>query len=185
MALDDHVHRWRGVAYRHIPFGSAFDVLDFRFAGRGGENRWNVPGEPTLYLASDVATAVAEFARHFHAVGPAELGPQTVARQVYRLELALDALDLRDHEVLASLSLAGAPHRFLDRAVARATARFIRTTSRAQAIFLPSMAFLDRPEHWILAHFLERLPDDPQRFIAAVTADSVFRLTRDEFESAP
>jgi RES domain-containing protein len=177
VALDEYVQSWQGVGFRHIPRGNAFDVLDFRFAGVGSENRWNVSGEPTLYLAGDLATAVAEFARHFQAPLPTPPGVHTAARQLYRLELTLDVLDLRLAEVLAALSLDGAPQRSLDRAVPRATARFVRTTTRAQAVFAPSMAFLDRPERWILIVFLERLPDDPRRFIHSAMPDSVFNLT--------
>jgi len=58
--LDDLVAPWSGDALRHIPAGSPFDVLDFRFAGLGAENRWNDPGQPTLYLAGDAGVAEIE-----------------------------------------------------------------------------------------------------------------------------
>lgn len=92
-------------------------------------------------------------------------------------------LGLRDALVLAALSPAASPHRFADRAVPRATARFIRTTTRARAIRAPSPAFLDPPERWILAAFLERLPDDPPQLIHAVTAESVMQLTPSDSEA--
>ncbi|HLZ71774.1 MAG TPA: RES domain-containing protein [Dehalococcoidia bacterium] len=182
MALDDQLHRWHGAAYRHIPHGSGFDVLDFRFAGRSADNRWNAAGEPTLSLAGDLATAIAEFARHFQVLQSPQLGPFAVERQVYRLELRLELLDLREPAVLEALSLAGAPQRFLDRAVARATARFVRRTTAAQAIIVPSMVFLDQPDRWILVVFLECLPADPRRFISSAVADTAFRLTAADLE---
>jgi hypothetical protein len=36
--------------------------------------RWNEPGSPTLYLASDVAAAIAEAARHLERVGQVRVG---------------------------------------------------------------------------------------------------------------
>ncbi len=53
MSLDAHLTPWTGTALRHLPSGTPFNVLDFRFAGLGAENRWNAPGHPTLYLAGD------------------------------------------------------------------------------------------------------------------------------------
>jgi hypothetical protein len=35
MALAGRLQRWSGAALRHIPAGSPYDVLDFRYAGRG------------------------------------------------------------------------------------------------------------------------------------------------------
>ena len=66
MALDPLARPWSGAAFRHIPAGSPVGVLDFRFAGRSADNRWNAQGEPTVYLASDRGVALAELARHFH-----------------------------------------------------------------------------------------------------------------------
>lgn len=65
MALSAHLRSWSGTALRHIPAGVRFDVLDFRFAGRGADNRWNKPGHPTLYLAGDEGVIIAERGRRF------------------------------------------------------------------------------------------------------------------------
>ena len=65
MHLSAHLAGWSGDAYRHIPKTSPFDVLDFRFAGLGADNRWNTPGQPTLYLAGDEGVLIAEWGRHF------------------------------------------------------------------------------------------------------------------------
>lgn len=89
MALDAFPRPWSGPAFRHIPASSPIGVLDFRFAGRSADNRWNEPGEPTVYLASDRGVALAELARHFHEapVPPARL--QLVERAVFRLEVTI------------------------------------------------------------------------------------------------
>ena len=97
------------------------------------------------------------------------LAPATVTRTVYRLELVVDRLlDLRDPRLWQALSLSNAPFYFTDRAVARATARFLRYTTQAQGLLVPSVAFLDQPDRWVLALFLEKLPADPRAFIPVV-----------------
>ena len=61
MTLSRYLQRWSGTALRHIPAGSPYDVLDFRFAGRGTDNRWNQSDSPTLYLAGDEGVLIAEW----------------------------------------------------------------------------------------------------------------------------
>ena len=170
MTLTRHVKPWSGRALRHIPSGSPYDVLDFRFAGRSAENRWNERGDPTLYLAGDEGIVTAEWGRHFTVNRAAQLREMTVERHVFALELSIDhVLDVRDEEVCAALSLGDAPHGFANVQVARATANFVRSTTRAQALLVPSMAFLDDPARWCLVVFLEKLPADPRQYISAVT----------------
>lgn len=170
MSLVDHLREWRGSALRHIPAGARFDVLDFRYAGRGHSSRWNLPDQPTLYLAGDEGVLIAEWGRHFAVNRTPELRHRTVERAVFTLDLTFDSLlDLRDPQVLAALSIANAPHCFTDLAFARATAQFIRSTTPAQALFVPSMCFLDDLTRWCLVVFLDKLPPDPRGFITAVT----------------
>jgi RES domain-containing protein len=170
MPLAEHLQRWSGAALRHIPAGSPYDVLDVRFAGRGSDNRWNEPGSPTLYLAGDEGVLIAEWGRRFRTQRTAQLQQVTVERSVYRLELSLDSvLDLRVADVCRALSVSDAPSCFADVGFARATAYFIRHTTDAQALLVPSMGFLDDFERWCLAVFLEKLPADPRSFISAVT----------------
>lgn len=57
---------------------------------------------------------------------------------------------------------------------ARATANFVRRTSTAEGLIVPSMAFLDDPVRWNLVLFLERLPNDLTTFIT-VAFDGTFR----------
>jgi RES domain-containing protein len=169
MPLSAHLTPWSGDAYRHIPAGSPFGVLDVRFAGRSAENRWNEPGQPTLYLAGDEGVLIAEWGRHFAVNRIPELQRQTVERAVFRLRLALDhILDLRQRAVWNELSLDDAPTCFLDPAVARATATFVRATTEAQGIIVPSVCFLDQLDRWCLVIFLEKLPD-PNAFVSNVT----------------
>lgn len=177
MDLDAFARPWSGHAFRHIPAGSPHGVLDFRFAGKAADNRWNQPGEPTLYLASDRAVALAEFARHFREERSLQLGQGAVERAVFRLSITVDALiDLSDSKVQHALPLKNAPRCFLDKQLARATANFLRHTTAAQALRVPSMAFLDARDRWILVLFLEKLPAEQQRFITAVEASGTFRV---------
>jgi RES domain-containing protein len=174
--LSDHIRPWSGSAYRHIPADSPYHVLDTRFAGRVAENRWNVPGEPTFYLAGDVGVALAEYARHFQERRTPALALVRQRRALYRLELSLDhVLDLREASVRRELDLHGGPRRFLDLNVARATARFIRVTTPAEGLLVPSVAFLDEPNRWNLVLFLEKLPKDLSSVIT-VHSEGMFEI---------
>jgi RES domain-containing protein len=176
MTLAGHLKFWSGAALRHIPAGSPFDVLDFRFAGQGADNRWNEPSSPTLYLAGDEGVLIAEWGRHFETHRTAQLQQMTVARSTFSLELSIDSvLDLRDAEVWNALSIDNAPSCFADIQIARATANFVRRTTEAQALLVPSMGFLDDLERWCLAAFLEKLPPDPRSFISSVTPRGALR----------
>ena len=170
MTLARHLQGFAGAALRHIPSGSPFDVLDFRYAGRGADNRWNEPGHPTLYLAGDEGVLIAEWGRHFATNRTAQLQQLTVERSTFTLALSIDyVLDLRSEEVCNALSLESAPYCFADINIARATAHFVRSTTDAQALLVPSMGFLDDLERWCLVTFLEKLPPDPRSFISSVT----------------
>lgn len=169
MALNEHLRSWSDVALRHIPAGSRFDVLDFRFAGRGRDSRWNDPGVPTLYLAGDEGVLIAEWGRHFAVNRNPELQRETVERAVYRLTVTVDnVLDLRSPTIWEELSLGDAPACFLDIGIARATANFVRRTTAAQALLVPTMSFLDQLDRWCLVLCLERLPVEPAAFFTDV-----------------
>ncbi len=104
-------------------------------------------------------------------------GLHLVERAVYRLEVVVAHLiDLRDPEVHRALSLRDAPACFLDKGIARSTAQFLRRTTLAQALLVPSMAFLDSPERWVMTLFLDKLPADHRRFITAVEAAGTFHV---------
>jgi RES domain-containing protein len=167
--LSDLIVPWSGEAFRHLPDGS-YDVYDFRYAGLSAHNRWNVQGEPTLYLAGSIDVAAAEWSRHFQFDRPQQLAAKTKRRKIYRFDVTLSrTLNLSQPQLWQELSLQNAPHCFLAQNVARATAQFIRQTTEVEAIFVPSIAFLDRLEKWVLVIFLEKLSShDLQQFLPAV-----------------
>jgi len=177
VALADYVRPWSGVGYRHLPATVSIDkALDVSRAGVALDNRWNVAGEPTLYIAGDVGLAIVEWGRHYEEDRAPGLVHAAVSRTVYRLDVVIErAIDLRDPRLWADLSLADAPHCFLDKGVARTTAQFMRRASTAQAIVVPSMAMLDKPDRWNLVLFLEKLLPDLTLFIPHVTIEGPFR----------
>ncbi|MBI2864020.1 MAG: RES family NAD+ phosphorylase [Chloroflexi bacterium] len=178
MSLDTFLRPWSGPAFRHIPDGSQFDVLDFRFAPLSSENRWNYQGDATLYLACDAGVALAEFARHLKVDRPPDAISHVVARRLFLLQVTVNhALDLRDAELCRALSLAGAPQCFLDKSVSRAVAQFLRRATQAQSLFVPSMALLDQPDRWILVLFLEKLPNDISQFLSEVRFAGMFSVS--------
>lgn len=179
MTLDGLLAPWSQVAYRHIPAGSPYGVMDFRFTGAGRDSRWNYPGQPTLYLASDDGVAVTEFGRHLDENRAPGLRSAVKTRELYRLTPRISrVLNLRDQNVLRMLALANAPYCFLDKDVARATANYLRTVTRAQAILVPSRGFLDQPHRWVSVLFLEKLPTDPDEFIVSVELAGTFSISR-------
>ena len=123
-------------------------------------NRWSRPGEPTIYLGSDEAVALAEFARHLERDSPVMAGLWTV-------DVQLDCVvDLR-RSVRSNAALAEDPRWLLDRERCRSVAASFRARG-VQGLIVPSVAFLDQREHWNLVVFadrlesLERLIDQPR-----------------------
>jgi len=173
----DYLGPRSGIAYRHIPAGSPYGVLDFRFAARATENRWNHAGDPTFYLACEAAVAIAEFARHIDVDRPPGLAASVSPRQLYRIDVRLVALlDLRDVRLLTLLGIADTAGYLLDKRKARALATFIRTNTDAQAVLVPSVAFLDDLTRWNCVLFLEKCPADPTIWFPRVTPEHRFHL---------
>lgn len=180
MALQAHLRPWTGFAVSHIPDipDKPFNISDFRYAGKSTENRWNVAGEKRLYLAQEKKVALAEYARHFQVDRTPGLAAKTHRRRVYRFQVKLDCvLDLRSFAVWSDLSLTNAPECFKNKAIARATANFIRNTTSAQALLVPSIAFLDDLSRWCLVLFLEKLPQNPKDFLPSVQPDGDFQIS--------
>jgi hypothetical protein len=50
---------------------------------------------------------------------------------------------------------------------ARATARFLRLTTSAEGLLVPSVAFLDDPSRWNRVLFLDKLPADVSSYMSA------------------
>jgi RES domain-containing protein len=158
MPLQSYLKPWHGHAVRHIPKTS--DPMDFGFCGRSLDHRWNRVGENTLYLARDSSVALGEFSRHFAASRNSSLLGNLLERGVYEYKLKIaSTLDLTDTKVVRALSL-DPKTVFLNREICRSTASFIRTATAAQAIFVPSIAFLDDESKWCLAVFLEKIGTD-------------------------
>jgi RES domain-containing protein len=177
MSLQSFIEPWSGHAVRHIPKLANYDIYDFQYAGRSSENQWNAQGQPTLYLAKEKNVALAEYARHFNVDRTATLKLQAQERAVYRFEVQLsDTIDFCRPEIWQELSLTNAPDCLKDKKIARACADFIRYTTSATAIFVPSIAFLDAPENWCLVIFLEKLPDNPRSFLPTVSTDGTFQV---------
>ena len=180
MSLQDYLKSWSGYAVRHIPDNPfrPYDIYDFSYCGKSHENRWNVAGEPTLYLAKEKDVALAEYARHFQINRTPSLAAKTHRRLVYRFQVTLDyVLDLTQTDVWRELSLENAPDCVKDNACAKATAHFIRNTTPCCAIIVPSLAFLDNLEQWCLVLFLEKLPANPQQFFPSVVPDGTFQIS--------
>lgn len=137
-------------AYCHVPADVPFDPS--RLVSEAPE-RWSDPGEPTIYLAGDPGVALAELGRH-----RSRLPGQDVERRVIvRVHVSLDrVVDLTRPETLDALSLPG-PWVFADRGTAGDVAREVRRSGDCEAMLVPSIAFLDRPERRNLVVFAERL----------------------------
>jgi RES domain-containing protein len=177
VSIQSYIQPWQGAAVRHIPKLAQYDIYDFRYAGSSAENRWNQQSEPTLYLAKEKNVALAEYARHFQVDRSPKLAQQIQERAVYRFDVRLEqVVNLCQPAVWQELSLANAPDCFKNRDIARACANFIRYTTTATAMFVPSMAFLDDLEQWCLVLFLEKLPSEVREFLPNVTTDGTFRI---------
>ena len=137
-------------------------------------NRWSRPGEPTIYLGSDTAVALAEFARHLDPESPVVGGLWTVDVQLDRV------VDVRNVDVRADAALPDDPRWLLDRERCRSLAAAFRVKG-AQGMIVPSVAFLDQRERWNLVVFadrldgLERLIAEPRR-LASIRPTDVSRL---------
>lgn len=111
-----------------------------------------------MVFASSREVLTAELAQHFRRDRAAELASLLRERRIVAVELELDRVfDLTDRTVVADLGIEDAPSCFGDRAMARATAAFLRYVRGAEGIVVPSLAFPDDPTRWNLVLFLDRL----------------------------
>ena len=163
-SLADRIGPWSGTAYRHIPADGGYDIRDLRFAGRRSGGRWHWQGQPTLYLASDAAVAIAEFARHLAVDRGGRATPSR--RAVYELAVRLErTVDLRDAAVLRLIGREDAPECWLDQRISRAVGTFFRDSLDVEALLVPSVAYLDDPARFNVVCFLENLPENPRAFL--------------------
>ncbi len=169
MAADKRVIPWIGAAYRHIRADTGRLPLGLSLAGSFARNRWNTPGEPTLYLAGDPGVMVAEWGRQMSSAIDPDAPTRAIAREVFRFHLRLDeVIDVRDPDVAASLGRTDAPSCFLDREIARSVSRYLRESTTSQALLVPSIAFLNDLARWNLVIFLDKLSADPAEWIHRV-----------------
>jgi RES domain-containing protein len=167
MALDSLLHAWTGVGLRHIPSGSSRGILDATHAARSRRNRWNEPGTPTFYFASDIGVVIAEFGRHIQAELPT--GQQErQARDVWTIPISLARLiDFRDPATSASIGLPRIDTWIGDIDRTQSTARYVRQHSDVQGLLVPSMGFLDDSTRWNVVVYLDRI-DPPATYGAPV-----------------
>jgi RES domain-containing protein len=131
--------------------------LDRLVSADGENDRWSRPGEPTVYLATELPTALAELARHLDAAP----GAEPVRRRLLGLSLDVDGLlDIRRPEVRRELGAPGDPAAYRDREAAREVATRARTSFAAAGLIVPSMAFPDDPARTNLVLFMECLGGD-------------------------
>ena len=148
MSLIGLIKSWDGYAIRHIPDIASNKVYNLSYCALSRNNRWNVQGEPTLYLAKDKAVATGEFARHFSENRSQALAKKILRRQIWRFRVKLiRTLNLYDLKVCNALSFADAPYCFKDKRVAGSTTNFFfRSSLKVDAIFVPSMVYSSSPE---------------------------------------
>jgi RES domain-containing protein len=181
-SLADHIRPWTGTAFRHIPADAGYDVRDLRFAGRRSNGRWHWQGQPTLYLASDSAGAVTEFARHL-AVDRGGL-PMTARRAIYELGVRLQrTIDLQAPQVLRLIGRDDAPECWLDTRIARAVATFFRDSLDLQGLLVPSVGHLDDAHRFNVVCFLENLPDTPRSFLPSARRRTTVTVEPAEVEA--
>lgn len=132
-------------------------------------NRWNRPGDATLYLSSDAGLALIESGRH-----PEDMRQ---ASHLLRLELRLPrALDLRRPAVRSVLGLPAGDWWILDRDRTCDLATRLRSSGACEGLLVPSAGALDQPDRWNAVVFADdreatgRIVSHPRR-AGAVTLD--------------
>lgn len=174
MKIEEFIIPWKGFAFRHIPDGS--EILDFSLCGLSRENRWNSPGEPTLYLAGSKQIALGEYSRHYRENRRYSLIKRTQKRQFYRLEIQLErTINLCNPDVY--LNFPGAPDCFKEIKTARTVSALFRNLFNIEAIFVPSMAFLDDLSKWCLVLLIENLPEKVDQYILNVEKSGFFEIS--------
>ena len=121
-------------------------------------NRWNVDGEPTIYLSGDPALALLETGRH-----PDDLEERA---EVFEVEVRVPlAVDIRDRAVRSALSLPDDLGWVLDRRRTRHVARTLRHSGMCDGLIVPSAGALDQEGRFNVVVFA----DDRTRIPRMVT----------------
>lgn len=150
MNLRQYLNPWQGTGYRHQPANSPYPVTDPRFLGINA-GRWNRTGEKAYYVACDPSVMATEFARWLKTEAGAVVPS---ARDVFELDIKLDrVLDLRTSAVQAALGITSITD-FFQWDHCQTYAAMARI-SDAEAILVPPMGTLDKPDTWNLIIFTE------------------------------
>jgi len=80
-------------------------------------------------------------------------------------------MDMRPEHNVEALGVSWSPTWFLDGEVTRALAERIREETPAQAMIVPSIAFVDDHTRWNLVVFLDKVPEETSAWI--VGAESI------------
>lgn len=133
MARSQPVESRQLTGYVYAPTSTRLDPVTL--IGDDAE-RWNGEGEVAWYLGLEPAVVLAEWARHLD---------EGVGMTVWKVRLApLRVLDLRSPDVMTRLGLPSDPSWTLDVERTRSVAGEIRNEGSAEALIVPSVAFLDR-----------------------------------------
>jgi RES domain-containing protein len=154
---------FRGVAFCHVPADEPIR-LERLVSTDGEDDRWNRTGQPTVYLATELAIAIAEFARHLEV----DSGGPPVRRRLLGLSLDVDGLlDVRRADVRQLLDAPADPAAFRDLETARTIGSRAREAFAASGLLVPSMAFADDGARANLVLFMECLGGDLQAIVGA------------------
>ena len=160
MTHDPALVGFHGAAYRASPGDQPFEV-DAIVSDDGDGDRWNRPGEPTIYLALDPGVALAEAGRHLN-----DQEGTHGCQLLVSLEIRVDGLvDLRDAAVRRDLGIEGGPAAFLERQRSRELAGRLRRLPACRGILAPSMALIDQPARGNLVVFAEKLVNGPRDIV--------------------
>lgn len=177
MSIAAFIKPWIGHALRHVPDIASSDIRDFSLCALSKTNRWNSKGEPTLYLARNKSVVMGEFSRHFSEDRTQTLYTQLHRRQIWKLSVKFGkTIDLCNLKACKALSLVDPPRCFSNIQIARSTATFLRNALRIEALFVPSMVFMDDLSKWCLVVFLENLPEDSRQFFPKANKDGFLNI---------
>jgi len=133
----------------NLPAASTLDLISDK------PNRWNAEGEPTIYVSGDPGLALVECGRH-----PSDLEDGV---KLFEMDLRISrAIDLRDRDIRAELSLPGDLYWILHRERTQEVGRTLRRSGRCDALIVPSAGAIDGPERYnvvVFADDRDRIPD--------------------------
>jgi RES domain-containing protein len=128
-----------------LPSDSSLDLISDK------PNRWNIEGEPTVYLSGDPGLALVESGRH----------PDDLEEHIRLLEVDVGlplVVDLRDRELRIALSLPEDLDWVLDREETRQVARSLRHSGVCDGLIVPSAGSLDQPDRFNIVVFADQRP---------------------------